>query len=181
MCATPFNCDAAPIEDWEPSWWKEGLITIYRDPNYRPWCYEDYKVISMYAECLVTGNYTNFAQLRKNHVLAEGTKEFQASYCFLSGHCSNTHINLESKQEDAHEACGNQYGQSSWDVVNYNQLPAYIDFGVAITNKTQAKVQGMIACAKGSYHCDVLECQETWCQDPHYLEKYADLLDEQNR
>lgn len=175
LCAAPLHCDNAFVEEWEPNWWMSGLITVYREPNYKPFCKMEYSKMSVFAECLVNKDWKTFAQKRQAEVVEKGEEDFDASYCFLAGHCSNTAITYATTGDEAKGHCSDEYGHH-WETVNYGMLPKRANPKSALNNATEARLFGMVSCATGIYHCDVLRCQETWCNDERYTKIYENLL-----
>merc|ERR1719334_1813739 len=97
-------------------------------------------------------------------------------YCFLERHCTNKDITPDSTMEEGIAACDKKYGHERWTNVKFADQPKV--HGDSYNTTEDADYWGMVACAMGNFHCDIIYCQETYCKMPEYIEAFGQYLGE---
>mmetsp|Transcript_47243 Transcript_47243/g.119014 ORF Transcript_47243/g.119014 Transcript_47243/m.119014 type:complete len:127 (-) Transcript_47243:36-416(-) len=115
--------------------------------------------------------------------VAEGIDQLDGSYCFIEGHCTNMNVTYDTTVEEAEAACDAKYGHENWTSVTFTSiLSDPTGLGAAVISgfrtREQSKPFGMLACAMGNFHCDVMYCRDTFCKKREYVEKYGHFLKE---
>jgi len=185
LCQAPFFCDSftplelvkTPIEGLAPG----GV------PNLRIWCavpqYQDYMASCLADKDLVKAAKVQFQWSIDQH---NGVDEADGSYCFIEGHCSNTAVTNETTLEESAKMCDDRYGRDGWSTLGradqvrsameFATHPPPLDLHNGFHDTVTTAFFLKAACAMGNYHCDVMYCKETYCKDPHYLQRYAHML-----
>lgn len=186
MCEAPFDCVDAQenISDLWRTRWKVATWDGHANP--KSWCTDDTFWTTTVKECLVNKQPKKAALAKLSVQLSRGVDDEDAKYCFLEKHCTNEEVTEDTTPEQAEAICTKRYGER-WkrtgmqdfysglksDAHNFSYL-----FGEAGTARSfrKAAAKSRIACAQGSFHCDVVYCKETYCKDATYRGLYSQYL-----
>lgn len=190
FCQAPFNCqrNSLPIVDWMN---KGYGFKGHADMGV--WClspvYGQYMEQCIVKKDLVQAAHTQYDNLVEGvmggHVALEGT----ASYCFVEGLCKDTDVTAETTLEQAEAICDKKLGHNTWtsfgSIWNVKSKASVSERFQALIkdrhfskrSQTSALLAG--SCASGNYHCDVMLCKETFCQNQKWIDKYG-YLEEEN-
>jgi len=185
LCEAPFFCDSfTPMELAKIP--IEGLAPDGK-PNLRLWCiapmYQNYMATCLADKDLVKAAKVQFEWSLNQH---NGVDEADGSYCFIEGHCSNTAVTNETTLEESVQMCDDRYGRTGWAAMGRADQapkmlemlahPVPLDLHGGFHDAKTTTVFLKAACAMGNYHCDVVYCKETYCKNPHYVQRYGHLL-----
>eukprot|EP00416_Gambierdiscus_australes_P016383 CAMPEP_0171073264 /NCGR_PEP_ID=MMETSP0766_2-20121228/11395_1 /TAXON_ID=439317 /ORGANISM="Gambierdiscus australes, Strain CAWD 149" /LENGTH=277 /DNA_ID=CAMNT_0011529937 /DNA_START=78 /DNA_END=911 /DNA_ORIENTATION=+ len=181
FCEAPFNCHTLTHRK-VLQWTREGIGG--RGPDPQAVC--SFLHNEMYlGECLVKHDPVRAAHLQhlltREGLKGQGDFEGDASYCFLEGLCSESNITATSTAEDGAAVCDSRYGRERWarfgsataaanESINANGHGSAL-FG--LHSRLQSVPLALSACACGTFHCEVMLCQETYCRDRHAMKKFG--------
>jgi len=182
LCNEPLACHGALNEEEIRSWHKK-IATDDGKPNLRLWCHSDFAVLadSLVQECLVNKDPLKSAHAVFEAQKANGATEADASYCFWEKHCNNEDVTSRTSMSEARNACDRKYGRESWESVSMKEMAILLRTFPNADNQSFSGPElpnafGRLSCAMGSFHCDVVYCQQTYCRMPNYIERYGHLL-----
>ncbi|CAK0843661.1 unnamed protein product [Prorocentrum cordatum] len=186
MCEAPFDCIEAN-ENVSDLWrlrWKVAGWDGHSNP--KSWCVDDTFWQSTVKECLIDAQPKKAAASRRSLQLSRGGDDEDAKYCFLEKHCVDDEINEHTTAEQAEAACTKRYGdrwkrtglQDFYTGLKKDARNTSYVFGEAgsLMASRRAAAKSRIACAQGSFHCDVVYCKEAYCSDGAYRSRYAKYL-----
>ena len=183
LCTEPFNCNGTGAEDWARAL-AEGATGD--GPNFQTWCagpqYEEYVSQCIIDRDLVGAGRTYHDQAEEG-LHGPDTYELDASYCFLEGFCLNTAVTNDTTVEEATHMCNQRYGDRWRTAENPTQTPAITEFAAAydpaspgFPSRDLTTPFVLLACMMGNYHCDVMMCKATHCQDQGMVARYGHFL-----
>eukprot|EP00440_Ansanella_granifera_P028437 gb/GFBE01030901.1/.p1 GENE.gb/GFBE01030901.1/~~gb/GFBE01030901.1/.p1 ORF type:complete len:336 (+),score=46.84 gb/GFBE01030901.1/:1-1008(+) len=187
MCQSPYNCQHAPRT------WLEFIAKVYTDRsetgssvNLQAECYLDQQAWPWMRMCH-DGNLV--AAAHKRHEVSKlgtwkvGKERYytEASECFIEGHCLNSAVTNSTTGEEADRMCVDRYGDYTANMVATGLLThidreARVETGMTGINQTAPA--GWMSCIENEYHCFVMYCKETHCQDPEMIQKFSHLQDD---
>lgn len=157
----------------------ERVATVDHRSNLRSWCSGYPMYANLVQECLINGDLHSSIQSTFEEQKERGADEADGSYCFLAGHCQNTKVTANTTAEQAEALCDEEYGRERWASLGENEVllswSQHLDLKRGFQERDSAVLGAILACAMGSYHCDVAYCQQAYCNTPHYRERYAHL------
>lgn len=188
MCKPPFSCHNATNSDMVFS-------AVGGHSNLRSFCSpiaEDY-VDGWIKQCIVDHNMEQSAMDLLHLQEGRMVQMFDASFCFMEGHCTDTEVTDNTTVEEAETMCNQRFGHKAWarDYVAQNALPIataiikdmishpfipVIDFLSGFHEQEITRLFSEMACAMGTFHCDVQYCKHTYCKIPFYEQKFKHLL-----
>lgn len=170
----PFRCD----EPLDMAALASRVATPDGHANVRSWCMSAEFENSIAKYCIQHPDLKKNAQLVFEQQKVAGVDHFDASYCFIEGHCDNQVVTENTTLSEAEDICDQHYGgRQSWTSVGLMSMP----FGGMPTKQnffSERSVPdwfGKLACAMGNFHCDVIYCRETYCKMEEYVTKYSYL------
>lgn len=177
MCEAPFDCinSTGQVESWEK------VLKRLAKPsgvNMQGWCYAGSPFYKPARQCLATRDLHGYAESMLQFSHDYKTEEFDASYCFMSGHCQNLQVTSNSTLLEAEAICDERYGgPDGWRSVGLGQFPQLPPWKYLWDSADQKDVDifVILSCAMGNYHCDVNYCHETYCAMESYKKKYQHL------
>jgi len=205
FCRPPFNCNEpqyTPTADWGKgvgTW--DGHVNYQKWCSLYPRYSQPITACAagdydQYAKLM----YAEQANMSKN-VLRPHMHHVQSQLCFLAGHCNNTEVSAATTLDDMYQMCDKRWGRKRWATYRDKAGPiaAALDSaqrhglasgavpeGAGFKQRWSARrdisVDGGIAkswkllsCGLGSYHCDVMYCQQNFCNDPEWKRKHGEL------
>jgi len=182
LCKAPFNCQHATPSS-NPS---VSIMPVAKNGHANPSSFCALPKYFYYIRtCLVNRDFTRAAKIHYQSELRAGVSEVPASTCFLEGHCSDKFVNENTTLEEAEKMCDARFGHAGWaqwspgmDAGLAQLMNPFIRNAVPNSGLRDQKITSYftkLACAMGNYHCDVMTCKETYCNNPYYIEKYGSL------
>ncbi|CAE7167856.1 unnamed protein product [Symbiodinium pilosum] len=165
LCTETFDCLNHTGKLQSEDKLDKQIATASGEPDLTSWCYFQSNWDNVVKSCLVDQDLTRSAHQVYHQVLQQHPQdENDAKYCFLSGHCEDRELNSNSTMEAATKVCDERYPEpDGWKSVGFLDVEMQ-----PLSTKAQADRISKIACARGSYHCTVAYCQETYCKMDHY-------------
>jgi len=182
LCEEPFNCRQKPPTPLEVAYWSTAHVaTEDGHSNLRTWCMEPDFYGTVTTLCLKNHDLKANAHRLYYDQVMKGIGQADGSYCFLEGHCSNMDVTYDTTLEEAEALCDAKYGHENWTSVTFTSiLRDPIGLKESVTTGFRSRELsaqfGMLACAMGNFHCDVIYCRDTYCKKPEYVEKYGHYL-----
>lgn len=184
-----FNCSDYPSFCRAPFWCQSADLT---NPVFamKPITREGHSYIGSF--CIFPESFAYIKtcvrdrRLKKAATVHWRDDEQDASMCFMEGHCTNEAVRDNTSVAEAEVFCDNRFGHDGW--VNwtpgldralmgmmgpFSQLHKNSKTG--IQDRKISRFLTKLSCAMGNFHCDVMACKETYCQDPYYVKKYKHL------
>jgi len=163
-CMPPFNCNM------------HTALTMYSQitkstdghPNYNSWCHTTYLDYALHCQGRNFSEATS--ALSRSRQRNPALLEMDGQYCFASGHCDNTQVTEETTVEQVETMCDQMFGREVWASKGLLDL-----FKAKAGKKRKDNEYAQLACAMGNLHCDVLYCQEKFCNVEHWMNKYGHL------
>lgn len=182
-CGEPLNCDVYDSEEEIQSW--DEVLAKDGVPNLKSWCYMELAYEnSLITECFVHRNLSLsatkvFAEQKSRHFA-----EYDASYCFLVGHCNADDSKAVADNATVQvgvDLCDQKYGRDAWSSQfgrKHLDLEAWAGKGwmkeeTGFHHREPAHAFAKMACAMGNYHCDVRYCQDAYCNNDYYKKRYG--------
>eukprot|EP00416_Gambierdiscus_australes_P020777 CAMPEP_0171077178 /NCGR_PEP_ID=MMETSP0766_2-20121228/13869_1 /TAXON_ID=439317 /ORGANISM="Gambierdiscus australes, Strain CAWD 149" /LENGTH=246 /DNA_ID=CAMNT_0011534219 /DNA_START=152 /DNA_END=892 /DNA_ORIENTATION=- len=188
MCKPPFNCHEWTKQDTLDIM-MNGLATRDGHANLRSWCLPG---LERYApgflkECIVNKDLMKSAQVAFTRTFGDFADELDASYCFAEGHCTNNVVTDYSTVTDGEKMCDWRFGERRGWTRNFlkaqkrlfampKALTGLVSRKHGFTTQRLTRTITKMACAQGTFHCDVQHCKHTYCSDEYYVNKYSHLL-----
>jgi len=185
MCEDPFRCE---------SWEKYDSLQVVKygisnrtGTNVRSWCMPGLENYAEYVkECLVEKDLKTAATVLFNKQYEDGLDSIDASYCFFEGHCTNKLVTDSTPPNDADLMCDYRFQHKHW-VMNFNTVlkkifdnttyqPTLLTAAEGLKSQRLARQMTKMACAMGTYHCDVMYCKHTYCKNEFYVNKFKKYL-----
>jgi len=181
MCEAPFDCISENVGSMTKL--KRRVATKDGRPNPKSWCADSRFWNSTVKECLVDGQPKKAAASRLSLQLYRGADDEDAKYCFIGQLCAISEIDENTTAEQAEAVCSKQYGdkwkstglQAFYTGLTTNEHNFSNDFleTSIYEARKRASAKSRIACAQGSFHCDVVYCKEYYCGNRAYRALYA--------
>mmetsp|Transcript_120374 Transcript_120374/g.351648 ORF Transcript_120374/g.351648 Transcript_120374/m.351648 type:complete len:175 (+) Transcript_120374:1-525(+) len=165
-----------------------GLATNDAHANLRSWCMPGLEKYAntVVKECLVNDNKKASAKAMYQQAFKDYSDELDASYCFLEGHCTNTVVHDNTSLFEMEVICDYRFTRKGWTMNFLKAMKRLMTmktaFSSLVSTKTGFRTQRLtrhlskMACAQGTFHCDVMYCKHTYCRDEYYVNKYGGLL-----
>lgn len=171
----PSLCKAGCMDEItseEMDQWRAGRISTDGHVNAKPWCNNMAKA-STYAKCWDQDLTAYVKDFVKDYKRLSELGEDDGGYCYHSGHCDEKDVLLQTTVEEAEHICTKRYGDK-W----HSTPPKYVETlwqkdAPLFRSKGEADRQSSLKCLTGTYHCDVLACQATYCLNSTYKERHA--------
>jgi len=172
-CAPPFTCENRDTARKPHR--AARLATEEGRANIHSWC--DYGPgYIRYAQQCAAGNMFHAAQeLRK--VQSERRRPdgsyplltMDAAYCFAAGHCNDTAVTLHTTILQAEAMCDARYTRRAWTGVR--------PIAMAASPKRRGvdSSWAKVACAMGTFHCDIVYCRIYYCKDAEWKARFGYL------
>jgi len=177
-CAPPFTCKKLENAVHKPRRAEDRLTTVDGHANVYSWCgYPDGYV--RYAQQCTAGNMFHAAQELRN-VQEERRRPdgsyplliMDAAYCFASGHCNDTGVTLHTTIPQAEVMCDAKYTRRGWTSINRLALAA------SPKRRGTDSAWAKVACAMGTYHCDIVYCRIYYCKDAEWRTRFGYLAED---
>mmetsp|Transcript_2181 Transcript_2181/g.4631 ORF Transcript_2181/g.4631 Transcript_2181/m.4631 type:complete len:369 (-) Transcript_2181:53-1159(-) len=194
FCDPKVNCAANPVSKDERSKWGKKLATDDGHANPRSWC----MVYPLYAvslsKCIVEDDKTTYAQMMYEDQSKAGLSDADAVYCFVSGHCNNTKVNINTTMAESEQICEELY-EEHWKSVGWEDFMGVVarardtmakdkkalEAGtlnwsdMMALAKREATISAMTACAMGNFQCDVFYCKANYCENDSYKKQFGNM------
>lgn len=185
LCQEPFRCN---VEKSQEELDRLQIATADGHPDLSSWCESPYSKAA--NECF-KGNLTGYATVMHRTQVATsngngGIEGMDAHYCFSFGHCDNTEVTVNTTLQEAEDMCDRRFGHDRWSNLTFDEAMGNLAFwpegdlhlGLDLSMHLGPKAEfafAEMACAMGNYHCDVVYCQQEYCNAPEFVEKYGHL------
>jgi hypothetical protein len=185
MCEEPFNCDKEPPEE---ELHRPQIATLDGHADLSAWCGSPYMAAA--KECS-SRNMTEYGRIMHNTQVklsmgGRGIESMDAHYCFSFGHCDNHDVTERTTLREAEAMCDRIFGHHEWASLTFDDamktLAFYPDGDLHLTSDMNMYLGpkgeysfAQMSCAMGSFHCDVLYCQQEYCNQPEFVQKYDRL------
>lgn len=177
ICALSCDTETPDLEEIEE--WKKGNLSSgpgVLKANRKPWC-NNFRFLHMNRHCILGEDLHAHVPEAHKIVEVEGAEKFFASYCFVSGHCANGNVTFGTKLDEAEQMCEAMYPHGKWLKTYPNMYQTLFDLPKGkVLDKKAAELRTKLTCAVGTYHCEVVQCQETFCKNETHRAKYAKYL-----
>lgn len=184
-CGAPLHCEVPPTEDEMLGW----VIQFAQpeQPNLKSWCGQYAFASGVVEQCLKNRDLALAGKLTFEAQKATNTDELDASYCFIAGHCDpdGPAVANNATVEDGVKLCDAKFGPAGWTTafgagglfVKMNTSAQLVSHTCGFLSRDLAMDFGKLACAMGNWHCDVIYCRESYCNNPYYAGRYKRYLD----
>lgn len=180
QCQAPFYCNDLPP--------KEGTQAATDDghADWTNWC--DQPLLGAALKCY-EGNLTAFANVHAevNKRMGLVTDKLDAAYCNQMGHCgyidgspvtNSGELTENTTLAEAEKVCDARFGHDAWTTFTASDADAKwkeaLPYGGGAfggkLNPSGSYARGKLACAQGTYHCDVIYCRQYLCNNPDFAE-----------
>lgn len=180
LCKAPFTCQIppTPVEAINSM---SRVATADGKAHFRDWCRYPGLATSVVQNCLLSQNFDKAAAMAYELAVQGKNDEVEASRCFIEGHCLEAEVTNRTFASQAEDLCTRRYGDA-WKEVAHSSLEFWqaretgdITEEDGIKDPKYARLMSMLACARGSFHCDVYTCKQTYCKREYYKAKYGHL------
>ncbi|CAL1130074.1 unnamed protein product [Cladocopium goreaui] len=169
MCAAPFDClnTTGQVETLQEL--KQHLAKP-SGVNLQSWCHANPTQWQPGFECIIKQDLQGYAALMRQSSIEYHYEIYDASYCFMSGHCENDQVTLNTTVQEAEQLCDERFPEpQGWRSVGLQfPMPSPPFWTMADVKQIE-----LLACATASYHCDVIYCRQTYCQMEEYKKIFA--------
>jgi len=164
-CKAPFYCGTGPKEKTELRQMTKHIATKDGHANLHAWCSSAFKTdyIAYVDQCL-KGDMQAAADtvygMQKALVPGGSLLKADLDYCESAGLCNVPEVTENTTLMDAEEICDAKYTHEAWtsiSTIDLTQAPK-------IMTRDTAPIWGMLACAMGNFHCDVMYCRLKHCR-----------------
>lgn len=185
MCEEPFNCDKEPPEH---ELQRSQIATLDGHADFSAWCDSPYMAAA--KECS-SRNMTEYGRIMhqiqvKLSMGGRGIESMDAHYCFSFGHCDNHEVTESTTLQEAEAMCDRRFGHHEWAFLTFDEAMKNLaffpdgdlhlgsDMNMYLGPRAEYSFAQM-SCAMGSFHCDVMYCQQEYCNQPEFKDKYDRL------
>jgi len=182
FCQAPFNCQYEDLAGNPASSFKPVAKSGHANP--KSFCVLP-KYFRYIKYCLVHRNLKKAAQIHYQSELKAGGNEVEGSICFSEGHCTNKAVHENTTLEETEKMCDERFGHAGWaqwspamDVGLMRVMNPFVQSAIpksGLHDRHITRYFTKLACAMGSYHCDIMTCKETYCKNEYYIKKYKSL------
>lgn len=157
-------------------------------PYYQTFCIEGlHRDQGKYASaCIAEHELKKAAGLQRQWAEDNNATEIHASMCFMEGHCTNTQVTEKTTAEEAIAMCDKRYSRAGWTAMFAPAVTGKMRLMMGskdgrfsqesgVTDQHISKYMQKMACAQGTYHCDVMTCKQTYCKEEKFMSKYGYL------
>lgn len=193
-CGSPLFCEqglpqASDVVQWFYQLAHNGQA------NVKTWCMTRAFSDSIVKECLwkrdlLTNGRRSLEEQAANHI-----DEIDASYCFIAGYCKKDDqgqwavpVANNATLQDGVELCDAKFGRARWtdefgikDVIWSLWLATVFHGGIDKTcgflDRDTPMMFAKLGCAMGNFHCDMVYCRTSYCENNYYLSRYGSYGD----
>lgn len=173
-CAPPFTCEKHEVST-RKSRKVVRLATEDGRANVHSWCGYPRGYVR-YAQQCAAGNLFHAAQelrrVQEDRRRPDGSYPLlimDAAYCFASGHCNDTDVTLHTTIPQAETMCDARYTRRAWTGVGPLAMAA------SPKRRGTDSAWAKVACAMGTYHCDIVYCRIYYCKDTEWRARFGHL------
>jgi len=178
-CEAPFNCNSQTQETMARIADPFKPIAVHNKTNLLSWCGNPTYQSGIVDTCLAKGSPSAAGYITYDVQKAGGALDADASYCFIEDFCRETRVSDNTTIADAEALCDERYGDAWRTHTNAEHAAIMLadtsdgwNFLVQGQRPPTSRSFAMLACAMGNFHCDVLYCKETLCNQQVYQDKY---------
>lgn len=193
FCHPKVNCAADPLSDLDIMALDRRIATEDGHSNPRSWCLAYPAYATPLQKCVLEGDLHGYAQEMLASQAKANLLDVDALYCFMSGHCNDTDVTLNTTVLESEAICDRRYGHARWAEIGWRDFRGVLKRSDQVDEASteglppkswerllalarhEAEISVATSCAMGNFHCDVAYCRASYCGNAHYHERFGNL------